>query len=190
MEKELQMAALLTGVARNRLVIRGLSEYVEGASPLNPRRQVSIYLLALCKVPGGDHGEFFEVHYTSEDDSTRWHKANRFEVNSLRASVSVPSDLDVSERIFAVWEWFQVWKQTTPPWVSTAEVVICDKDYSDNFSMLPLSHLRFMLHFTRLHGQLMQYGATTPSSWMVPDLTMRLGSFLKKRAFEWELVIG
>ncbi len=184
------MASQLVKLARNRLVIRGLSEYVEGARRLDRRRRVSIYLLSHCGLPRGRFKGFFEVHYVSEADPTRWHEVNRFEVNFLRASVSVPTDPAVSEQTYAVWEWFQVWKQTIPPWVSTDEVVIYDKDYSGSFSTLPLSHFRFMLHFTRLYGQLMQYGATTPNSWMVPDLTMRLGSFLKKRAFEWELVIG
>lgn len=188
MKKELQIAAQLLKIAKGKLVIRGLSDYVSGEFPhIGWQRRISIYLLSFCKAQRGAHEGFFEVYYGSEDDPVRWYKPSRFRVESLHASVEFLDDNVVNEQTAAVWERFSEWNSL---WVASDEVVICNKDNKGNLSMLPPSCFRFMLHFTRLHGLLMEYGATTTSSWMVDDLIRRLGRFLKERTMEWERVIG
>lgn len=195
-KKELLMASQLVEAAKGRLVIRGLSDCVEGEFPhIGLRRRVSIYLLSFCRTPRAHHPRsreshrgFFEVHYVSEDDPTRWHEVEEFEIRSVQPSGPVP--IGVGPWTHAVWEWFQVWKQTTPPWVEPDDVVVCNKNQNGHFSLCSQSHLRFLLHFTRLHGLLLKYGATTPSSWETDDLIRRLGSFIKTCNRNWERVIG
>jgi len=214
-ENKLQIASQLLETAQDSLVIRGLSDYTVSELPhiglgalskARPRadayvgngfphrglggRRVSIYLLSLCKVPDGDHKKFFEVRYTSEDDATRWYKSNQIDVHILRPSESASPESAVSSYTYAVGECLQVWSQHIPPWVSTDGVVVCDEDENDHFVRRSSAHIRFLAHFTRLHGLLMKRGATTIGAWETEDLVKRLGRFLKERNQQWEGVIG
>lgn len=215
MENKLQIAFQLLETAQDSLVIRGLSDYTVSELPhiglgalskARPRadayvgngfphrglggRRVSIYLLSLCKVPDGDHKKFFEVRYTSEDDPTRWYKSNQIDVRTLRPSEITHPEPSVDAYTYAVRECLQDWNQHIPPWVSTDGVVICDEDENEHFVRSSPAHIRFLMHFTRLHSLLMKRGATTIGAWETEDLVKRLGGFLKERNQQLEGVTG
>ena len=185
-----RIAFKLVETALSRLVVRAGIYYADWPAV----QVVSIYLLSYCKPVRGEVGRFFEVIYESRNDPTSWYDTEGVvEVRSLYPIFTNPSPTPETliEPAREMEKQVLDWRKWHPPWDSDREVVAYTRDlYLAAYAEVYPSNLRLVLHFTRLHGLLLERGHHTPNAWETDDLLKRLGTFLKDRIQDWEKVIG
>ena len=186
-------AAILLGLAKNRLVIRGTIDYVPGEFPhIGPSRRVSIYLLTYCRPSHTDKGSYFEVRYNGSDDPRLWYGEVDLSVRSVGVAGPLSPELYALKdpELVEITSQLALWEASTPPLSADDQVLIYHKDRSGEFKRVSPSCFTFVVHLVRLHVLLLERGHHTICAWETDDLLKRLGAFLGYCMQDWERVIG